>query len=1342
MSTGQALGGIVGGVIGGMMGNAVLGAQAGIMLGGVIDPPSAPKMKRPSLADLQQQVSTYGANIPRVYGQIATYGEVIWLKGNKLRVKDITPDGKGSPSATSDGNVYEYYATFAVCFAKGEIEKYGKIWFGNKLVYDPANDSAKTTKTSTKFKKKHEFYLGTEDQEPSPTIESDVGAGNAPAYRGHPYIVFKDVLLTEYGNSLSGLQVKAELISKINSVGVQKLGYTDCEVIEPYSSSYAPVSHYIGSDKVLFYAPAWGPGVGVGDELMYVYEVTESTGFLKNIIPTNSDGVGSNPRQCVGNDRKMFWPHANDLNGGVGGLAGSTQNRHVSGYNIGLTMNATNELWVCENAFDPVSRQLAYQPDVTSIVVSGGGFTALAATMNDSHTRVYLVCDDGLRVYSIGLTLLDTYSFSVSGYDRCCYYVDDEGKEFLWLLDFTGAARLARIDLDNPAGGIAYSTSITLTSSSYIDPEFNVADGMIVIAHNKGGTPPKVTAEWFLIKSESTVKPTLDEIVKAECLRSNLLEESDLDTSALTSEVSGYKITDISSIRAALEPLQAAYPFDVYQSGYQLKFVPRGNSSVATFTEDDLAESFQIKRSREMDTQIPRKVIVKYFDAARDYDVNEQYSERLNTDAVSVEEKGLAIVLTSDEAAQIAEKLLYMYWLEREDFEFILPPSARDLEPSDVITITTDYADFNLRLTSINYGVDGRLKCTAKPNNASAYTSSAVGGEGSGTNTEISGAGSDTDYTLLDIPCVNSLKLNMPGIYAAINGSNSADWKGGSVLKSIDSGANFTTFATSTSPTTFGFATDYLGAITQSNRIDYGANFNISFLEGSPESVTTAQLLNGYNLYAYGAPDRWEIIAVQTWTLEGDGTYTGSQIMRGLFGTESFGGEHLQGDKLIHLNDSDLVFSDLSINSLNIPYIYRGISAGQSIDSDTDYTFTYTGVNLKPLKPVHVRYYKSTDGSWYFSWVRQDRAIEDFADGVDAPMSEADEKYATLIYSDNTYTTVLREIITTKQNSQYTPTDQVTDGTDADSDLYFAIFQISKTAGYGYPSNDSAIYVVPDNTTSQTPDDGVDIVDAGGDSTTYVLLSKDPTGIQKPVTDANITYNASNGQLSSKLTCPAGGTVSGSAAQYFTTGSLLTTPAVGAWEFDGEHLYFTANSDLGREMVMHFANLYATSQSGLSSGSFHDIYQSYIPLYDDATYQTAHEIEIDVIYQTSTSCTVTFELEATTGCVSSAWDTRVIHSRLAGVITTSSGAPTTGTINSTNNLLGLDLSSSGVVTKHTFSAAVTAGNIYHVVFKSIFINQPNLGGTNLINPKIKVSTGTVDISGTSSWKVRIASPKY
>ena len=85
---------------------------------------------------------------------------------------------------------------------------------------------------------------------------------------------------------------------------------------------------------------------------------------------------------------------------------------------------------------------------------------------------------------------------------------------------------------------------------------------------------------YYNLSSLSVNSTLLSTIVQAECLKSKLLTAGDINVTALTQVVKGYRLGNVAAIRAGLEPLQAAWPFDVLQSGYTIKFKVRGLSLI------------------------------------------------------------------------------------------------------------------------------------------------------------------------------------------------------------------------------------------------------------------------------------------------------------------------------------------------------------------------------------------------------------------------------------------------------------------------------------------------------------------------------------------------------------------------------------------------------------------------------------------------------------------------------------------------------------------------------------------------------------------------------------------
>lgn len=186
------------------------------------------KIEGPRLSDLRIQVSTYGNPIPIVYGSgVRIAGNVIWSTG---LIETAGEDGgKGGPSVTS----YSYRTSVAIALCEGIAIGVKKIWANGKLIYDTdlatagATDQAVLTpeyagvlggiaifkyrqlETQAIFES-ITFYPGTFDQDIDPLMESYLGVGNVPAYRGIAYIVIKNLQLADFGNRLPNLEFLVE----------------------------------------------------------------------------------------------------------------------------------------------------------------------------------------------------------------------------------------------------------------------------------------------------------------------------------------------------------------------------------------------------------------------------------------------------------------------------------------------------------------------------------------------------------------------------------------------------------------------------------------------------------------------------------------------------------------------------------------------------------------------------------------------------------------------------------------------------------------------------------------------------------------------------------------------------------------------------------------------------------------------------------------------------------------------------------------------------------------------------------------------------------------------------
>lgn len=1007
------------------------GIAYGSAVGGLLDPPKGPTVQGPRLNDLSWQQSAYGANIPRTYGTVALSGNVVWLEHNKLKevVKKKKSGGKGGGGGTTT-KTYTYFATFALMLCQGEVAGVRRIWCGDKLLYNAGSDDLETIIASNQAAKGWKLYTGTDDQLPDPRYEADVGVGNAPAFRGYTYIVFNDFALADYSNTLQAAQFKVEVVSdkSINPREVYRNENTPstthlfslftgipseiCRVAENINSDTLPEYINVYSTGVLTRAPMPIYGQSITGMISAVY----ASGKLDYAIVRNTGEVITS----------------------AGIFSGFPFPTNASGFNASYLGGILYLKWASTGNIyaRTISGPVFYSSAGDYVVYSIGDSYVYAL----AYSRV-----DVLDLESLEVVLSFPYSSSVAINSTSTYVSYDAG--VIWILPQNEENTLQGFDAST--GDLLYSITDSAFSSaavsSYGQP--GAVIDRVLYRYEAGGGPVRAIAIDYLVSN----KVSLADVISAECGLSSLIDVSDIDVSLITQQLNGYRVSG-GTIRSVIEPLQGAYPFDVVPSGYKIKFVPRGQPSVLTIPWEDLAANDSedigdsLTYSREMDSQLPQKVTITALSSTREYASATQSYERLNTLAVNVEQRDIPLVLSDDEIAQMSEKLLFLRWLERDDFDGpVLPPTYLQLEAADVVTVQAKFGTFELRLTEINYESDGRLTCKAKLNNAAIYTSNAAGAPGPGPSGTIPLSG-PTLWIPLDIPVVDETIQNAPGIGTAVTGYTDG-WSGAVLVRSNDGGQTYAEIQGYTGVCSIGYAR---GALTTNScaLIDQSPLI-VDFMSGEPESITLDQMIAGSNYAAYGNDGRWEIVRFMNAVLQADGSYRLSGFVRGDKGSERVSGTHLPGDFFILLNDPDNLFIGLPVESISLQRLYRAVTQGETVDSASDQAFTYQGVNLKPLAASYPAGARNGSGDLSASWTRRSRLSSTWWwTGVVAPVGEASEAYEIDVMSGNT---VKRTISSTSPAITYTAAQQTTDFGSAQASITLRIYQLSTAVGRGFP---------------------------------------------------------------------------------------------------------------------------------------------------------------------------------------------------------------------------------------------------------------------------------------------------
>jgi hypothetical protein len=194
----------VGTIIAGPVGGAV-----GAVLGQAIDQRIfAPKARHgPRLGDLAVQTSSYGSQLPKLFGTMRVAGTVIWAT-DLIETRTSSGGGKGRPKTIG----YSYAANFAVALSSRPVGAVRRIWADGKLLRGAGGDF----KTGVGA---FRLYGGGEDQPVDPLIASAEGIGLCPAYRGIAYAVFEELQLEDYGNRIPSLTFEVEADPSAPSIG-------------------------------------------------------------------------------------------------------------------------------------------------------------------------------------------------------------------------------------------------------------------------------------------------------------------------------------------------------------------------------------------------------------------------------------------------------------------------------------------------------------------------------------------------------------------------------------------------------------------------------------------------------------------------------------------------------------------------------------------------------------------------------------------------------------------------------------------------------------------------------------------------------------------------------------------------------------------------------------------------------------------------------------------------------------------------------------------------------------------------------------------------------------------
>lgn len=477
--------------------------------------------------------------------------------------------------------------------------------------------------------------------------------------------------------------------------------------------------------------------------------------------------------------------------------------------------------------------------------------------------------------------------------------------------------------------------------------------------------------------------------------------------------IDGFVINNSMSIKDVLNTLQKVYFFDCVENDGKIAFISnktniRDKNNITTIYENELLEINKeqfINVDVISNTELPQRIDLVFLDKNNDYDAKSLYAERNNTDSEKRYIETLPVVLDENRARNIVETLLYSTWLEKSIFTFILPLKYIYLEPADIVNLQLKNNTYILKINTVKL-IDNKIVITATifDNTLYDYQNNIT----LNNNLEIFQESGRTHIEIIEIPAINQDMINKINVFFLIK-NELKNWQGAYLYFSNNNQKSYTILNETKTLSTIGsvlntshnvkpYYFDYKNKlkVTFNNKIDTDLLLNIGNYE----------LFNGVNLAIYGN----EIIQFKNIVLNEDGTYTVSDLLRGLFDTENEISNHKEYDRFIILNDS-ILRQEFNYDKIDFNYSYKAVSIGNDMNSAENIIYTLKGINLKPFKPCHLRYEKF-DTYVHFEWSEKGRGYVNWASNRDYMSAENIEKYYLKIIKDNKtiYSTYLNNI--------------------------------------------------------------------------------------------------------------------------------------------------------------------------------------------------------------------------------------------------------------------------------------------------------------------------------------------
>lgn len=1032
------------------------GAQWGYMIGGLVGGAFAegPNSQGPRLSDLAVQTATEGQPMPIDWGTVRHAGVVLWSTDLREHATESEVGGKGGPSATQ--TTYSYDVDLGVLITDGKIQGVRRIWANSRLIYDGRETAdASAVMASSKLASQITIYLGSEDQLPDPTYEAAFGVGNCPAYRGKSVVVFKELQLAKFGNTIPSFSFEFVKQGGLNPYRRLALATLPQQWKTASLPGIGPVTVFSVGDVVR---------AGIASELggaTYVYDIdghfigTESRSSAESPWPA-PHGEYPDIYRAIGRlwngDALYYYGYYGRTIGAevtlVTGGAGAMQQKDAAGglpagrllFSACMSADGRHILSITQTV--GLSGGVADKWHITawdgrraSLVREGTFAEPMPADWLGPGSTAYGNMYAGMMESNL------EYVWSAYGYD---------GSLTVLQIGADNVMRIVKVFRQDPDGvGIP----------AYWYPSIHADEGVCVT----------ITGKYMAVHTRtpavSATSVLLSDVVADVCTRAGLAP-AEFDASLLTDRLHGYTLATQTSGRAALDPLRAWRPFDVSEQEGVLRFIPRGRSVDFEIPVADLAareagaampDPLTITTADE--TELPSAVSVVYPNVGTDYQSGAATARRDRRQVAGqawplvqqqqVSRLELPVAMSSADAARVADTLLWDAYTAARRVKFSVGLKWAAVSPAHVVRIVTDQATYLLRVEKITEaGLVREIEAVFC--DAAAYVSQPTAAMSIGYQPDTLALAGPTRLELLDIPLLRDTD-DGPGYIAAV-GRYLAGWPGATLYASSDAGATWAAAQSFSNPATIGSAIDALGPWQGGNIPDESNAVTVQLPPGLELSgIAGPALLAGGNMALLGG----ELLQFRTATLVDAGRYQLTGLLRGRRGTEAAMSAHAVGERFVLLSGgvAGLATVPAQLSDIGVSRLYKPVTAGAALAGASTQAWAYTGNNLKPLSPVHINAGRDRAGHITITWVRRSRVDAEWRDYADAALGESVERYEVEIYIGST---LVATLTSTQQSVTWPIADQR--AAEAGNPVFsfnVKVWQMSLSVGRGNPGSAS-----------------------------------------------------------------------------------------------------------------------------------------------------------------------------------------------------------------------------------------------------------------------------------------------